>query len=599
MKIKSLKITDYPPMREFEIGDLGNFVVIAGANGSGKSRLRGAIIDSFRDTPQVDMVLESTREEEKIKYFSGKDEIEIKKGQPNTELQGYINSRTGGALYVGSVVQIDSDRSIQNIKYNPVNWFQPDPDENGGLRSFFMTPFSNRWQDLMNYIHQKIASKDFKENRELSQSQILNKYPDPFQKYQDLFRSILPNKKLMNIDPRSPREFFYEDERENKLSFTTLSSGEQEVIKILFDVARKDIRHSVVIVDEPELHLHPNLTFKLIEALRSIGDNTNQFIFLTHSADLISTYYSLGNVYFIDGQREQGNQARKISELQEYHSELLNHMSGNLGVFAVGKKFLFVEGKAGSTDKLIYQKIAQSLGLDFTLVPLGSVKNINTLKIVSEQLNNSIFGIDFCMIRDRDGLTEGDVRELEENSRFRCLKKRHIENYFLDAEILAKVAKYFRADDEYRDQANCEKKLKEIAKTSLGINVIKSFKERLAMNSSIEIPTVPDAIKKEVKDITKEFVEAVNKKTIQFNQGLDDVKSSLPSLSQQLLSDLENGEWKNTFHGKFVFKYYCKEVLETDEQRVKDVYIDIAIKEEKTLNDIKNILQHFYTQDPS
>ena len=72
------------------------------------------------------------------------------------------------------------------------------------------------------------------------------------------------------------------------------------MIKVLFDVARKDIRHSVIIVDEPELHLHPTLAFKLIETLKNIGDHTNQFLFLTQSSDLISTYYSTGDVYFID-----------------------------------------------------------------------------------------------------------------------------------------------------------------------------------------------------------------------------------------------------------------------------------------------------------
>jgi predicted ATPase len=37
MKFHSLKITNLRAIRQFEINDLGSFVVVAGQNGSGKS----------------------------------------------------------------------------------------------------------------------------------------------------------------------------------------------------------------------------------------------------------------------------------------------------------------------------------------------------------------------------------------------------------------------------------------------------------------------------------------------------------------------------------------------------------------------------------
>ena len=110
----------------------------------------------------------------------------------------------------------------------------------------------------MNYIHQKSAARDkkladtMKQSPDQLGSQILKKYPDPLEKYQKIFESILPGKKLLPIDPASPREFHFSDEDGEHLPFSALSSGEQEVTKVLFDVARKDIRHSVIIVDEPE-----------------------------------------------------------------------------------------------------------------------------------------------------------------------------------------------------------------------------------------------------------------------------------------------------------------------------------------------------------
>jgi hypothetical protein len=111
------------------------------------------------------------------------------------------------------------------------------------------------------------------------------------------------------------------------------------------------------------LHLHPTLTFKLVETLKTIGDHTNQFIFLTHSADLISTYYSTGNVFFIDSTKTGTNQAHRLSELNHSHSEIIQLIGQNLGLFAVGKKLIFIEGKNSSSDRLTYHSIAQKIFL--------------------------------------------------------------------------------------------------------------------------------------------------------------------------------------------------------------------------------------------
>ncbi len=144
-------------------------------------------------------------------------------------------------------------------------------------------------------------------------------------------------------------------------------------------MARKDIRHSVIIVDEPELHLHPTLAFKLIETLKNIGDHTNQFLFLTHSSDLISTYYSTGDVYFIDQSSGAHNQAHRLSDINDKHHEVASLIGQNLGLFAVGKKIVFVEGEESSIDRLTYQKIAQTVNADIRVIPTGSVLNILAL----------------------------------------------------------------------------------------------------------------------------------------------------------------------------------------------------------------------------
>src|SRR5262249_31126046 len=133
------------------------------------------------------------------------------------------------------------------------------------------------------------------------------------------------------------------------------------------------------------------------------------------------------------------------------------------GLFAVGKKLVFVEGEEASIDRLTYHKIAQQHFPEAYILPVGSVENILFLNRFSEELQRSIFGIDFFMIRDRDGLTDDQINQLERNSRFKCLRRRHIENYFLDAEVLAFVGEQFYLKPEWRDPSQIDAKLKEIA----------------------------------------------------------------------------------------------------------------------------------------
>ena len=599
MKIKNLKLINFKPIKNIELSDLGPTVIIAGANGAGKTRLKEAIVNTLQGNSVMDMTIEASRKEE-AKYFDG-DSIEIKQGQNNPTLVNYINSRKYGAgKYVGSLVQIDSNRSIQTLQYAPVNWLAGDPDDADSPSNFYCSAFTGRWQEFVNYIHQKSASRDKKLADELKKSptlgeEIIKKNPDPFEKYKKIFSDLIPGKQLLDINPAQPREFQYKDEDGQTLPFTSLSSGEQEVVKVLFDVARKEIKHSVIIVDEPELHLHPTLTFKLIESLKTIGEHTNQFIFLTHSADLISTYYSTGNVYFIDPSQSGANQAHRLSDLNSSHHQVVELIGQNLGLFAVGKKLVFVEGENSSIDRLTYHTIAQSIDADIKIVPVGSVLNLMTLNSIEEQIRNSIFGIDIYMIRDRDGLSDRQVDAIEENGRIKCLKRRHIENYFLDDEILFKVAEqlYLTANNDELTQELIKSELKQIAEESINFNLFKNYKEYLNINFHFSAPRVRKVETKTTDDVKQELVDGVQLSLNQLSTELESNKVTdwVNTEELRLKKMLKSDEWISNFQGKLIFSKICSDVLKGDFLRIKQAYVDIALSQKPDA--LKDLIEIF------
>lgn len=600
MKIHSLEILDYPPIKNVTMENLGDVVIIAGANGVGKTKLKEAIVQAFQGSPLINLKIQATNATEKNEL---QDEfVELSKTQRNQNFSKYINSRSfKGEEFSSCLVQIDSERDIKKTTYPRVNHQISDPDDKGISSSFYHKNIEHRWQDFVRHIHEKVAAYNVKiaemvqSSPKLTGEEILEKNPHPLEKYKNIFKKLLPEKDLQEINPVSPKEFQYKCAGGTLLPFSSLSSGEQEIIKIVFDLARKDIRDSIIVFDEPELHLHPTLTFRLVEMLKTLGDGTNQFIFLTHSADLISTYYATGDVYFIDQAKTGGNQAHKLDELNHTHHELVRVMGENLGLFAVGKKLIFVEGKSSSVDRLAYHLIAQKYFPEANIIPIGSVENIITLNAIEAQIRSSIFGIDFYMIRDRDALSDEQIEALEKNGRIKCLKKRHIENYFLDSGILFKVVERLclTAKNPVLTEDFIKGELKRICKENKSHYFLQSIKTFLDINSRLKIPTVKSPEKKSIADVGKEMIDSI-KLSLEKQMSLETIKKWIEEEANVLEADKNERDWSEKCHGKIIFAKLCGDILKTDPLQVRKAYIDIALNEDPSIfSDIVKIFESF------
>lgn len=602
MRIRQLSATGISPIRLFEITNLSSPVIIAGANGSGKTRLKEAIAATFRSpsSPQLSLTVEATRKEEETTWAANS--LEVSRGVNCQPLQNYMNSRVRGGTHVGTVVQIDSDRSVTPVKFQPITLATPDPYDTEIQLAYFLSPFTNRWPDLVNKVYQKAASRDLKiaasvraEPEALGQS-YLDANPDTFIPYQKVFNQLLPGKQLEPIDPKSPKEFHYRIGAAGPFAFQSLSSGEQEVVKVTFDLIWKQIRHSVILVDEPELHLHPTLAFRLIETIKGLGDGTNQLILFTHSPDLISTYYAAGSVYFVDLDESVGNQGKRLIDLHANHVETARAVGANLGLFAVGKKLIFVEGTDASVDRLTYHKVAQQCFPEAYLLPMGSVRNLNVLSHVSEELRTAIFGIDLFMIRDRDGLSDDHVAELERNPRFRVLPRRHVENFFLEPDLLSKVAMYFYLDKNQADPEAINAALRRAAEASMHSALLADIKHLVHVDGSIDPPYL-----KAVEKLDGEQLEEALIKSLQASVAVvanrfspRQIESLVRKRGAMLSAALRNDTWRNVFPGKTVLARFVADHWGIDLVLVRQAYVDIALREKaSTLQPIRDILESF------
>lgn len=93
-----------------------------------------------------------------------------------------------------------------------------------------------------------------------------------------------------------------------------LSSGENEIFNFLFGILAVNVRNGIIVIDEPELHLHPRWQSVLLELLEELQDLTgNQFIFTTHSPSFI-TESSIPDVIRLHQDNTKSSRATSISD---------------------------------------------------------------------------------------------------------------------------------------------------------------------------------------------------------------------------------------------------------------------------------------------
>lgn len=449
MKIQKLHLKNFQVIRDIELDDLSDFVVIAGPNGVGKTKIKDAICNIFQNNGNPPagskVILEATSDEEVSNWGSRVVEL------PNTGFWNFVSRSRRKIKTKTRLIQIDSARQIESITFQQINFSQignPENEEAGN--EYTSQRIKDRFADICSMLHRtklklltdlgKDANEKLNSNSSAGEVSVARR-PDPTKPFEDIFGQLLYPKKMTPIEVGSSTLQYY-DEKEEIRPFDHLSSGEREVIVLTFDILLQHPSDCIILIDEPEIHLHPELTFRFIKVLKSIGER-NQFFLFTHSTDIISSSFETG-IHFIRPKSKitEGNQALRIDLSNIEDLLLIPNLREAIGMLSLGKKLLFIEGVNTSIDRNVFSTVAKSTKLDLALVPSESSNNINNLSLICETLQKGIFGIDLFMVRDRDSVTDEEVEIYTKKSAGKLifLPFRHIENTFLVPEALLRVS---------------------------------------------------------------------------------------------------------------------------------------------------------------
>lgn len=212
---------------------------------------------------------------------------------------------------------------------------------------------------------------------------------------------------------------------------------------------------SILLIEEPEVYLHPEFQRKMFAALRKIA-SANQVIYTTHSPIMISELWADESVKLVrlEGGKtliEKIDIETVISELGIKYEDVLN-----------AKVVVFVEGDEDVDffKKIVYHlkpELSGSLDRRIKFIPSDGYRNINSYAYIKIIYSANV-DAEFYIIADSDGrspekrqkeLVDGiknkigkigkkiDKQKLLE--RITILKEHAIESYLLNADLLNSV----------------------------------------------------------------------------------------------------------------------------------------------------------------
>lgn len=218
--------------------------------------------------------------------------------------------------------------------------------------------------------------------------------------------SVLFNRNIfIRWDAGQMKVFFGKTDSEHEYSVAAEASGLVNVISIL--AALFDESVEVLLIDEPEVSLHPQLQSYLLREMKNVVKKYNKTIIIsTHSAEMIELNKAsdLCNYIFFRKNTLPKQISPDASELNSVKlKEFLLRMSliYNEGFFA--KKILLIEG---SSDMILCRYLCNRLDLNLDVAgsQIIPVEGKGQFPIITKLFR--LIGKEVCVLTDLDGFTD-------------------------------------------------------------------------------------------------------------------------------------------------------------------------------------------------
>ena len=350
-------------------------------------------------------------------------------------------------------LHLDSDRSYPPVQIEPhrygeiwaQDWNSPEFTRNWAFR-----PTRTLYEEWMKYfigIEERSATEHITGIRRARDEGFEEPvFVDPFDSYRAALREVLPHLNFVGVESTGQRRTPIFDSAGLELSFSQLSGGEREISFLVGQTDRFKLQRGLLLIDEPELHLNPDLLRNWLAFLRdTITDG--QIWIATHSLEAVEV--AGPNATFVFERDRDDRIVRAPSVLAG--RPVLSALSAAVGspAFAISRlRFVYIEGDRQSRERerffAICGEAEQNRFLDGGSCSevLRRLDDVRSLAAASgEQLHVGA-------VVDRDFRSKASANQLMSEAGVHVLSCHEIENVFLQPEALEVLLERAGRSDE-------------------------------------------------------------------------------------------------------------------------------------------------------
>lgn len=294
------------------------------------------------------------------------------------------------------------------------------------------TAFLSDYEKLMVYLFSDETEENAKFKIECKASSDRIEPPiTKLDRVKEIWERILPHRELIIGGLRIQTRV---NGQENRIYNSSEMSDGERVIFYLIGQCLAAPKDGIIVIDEPELHLHKSVQGPLWDSVEKLREDC-LFVYLTHDVDFAAGK-EMGKRIWLKSYNGQHWEWEVINEDQNLPDDLLIEVLGSR------KPVVFVEGESGSFDVSLYRELLT----DFLVIPRGSctqvIQSVKALKANAQFHHLDVYGL-----IDRDRRVQAEIDQLEHDSIF-VLGVAEVENLFCTKEVLEIVSNRLARNSE-------------------------------------------------------------------------------------------------------------------------------------------------------
>lgn len=262
-------------------------------------------------------------------------------------------------------------------------------------------------------------------------------YGDIWVDYRNAIRSVLPHLTFLGVDTTQRTIVFRS--RKSDLLFHQLSGGEREIAFLVGQVHRFGLKQGLMLLDEPELHLNPDLLRNWISYLSETIDSGQVWV-ATHSPEAAEVAGSKHTLVLEKDDKDQ--EVVRCDPIADRPAlQLLASTLGTPGFSLHGKRYVFVEGERGRGERDRYYRIFGEMTKNRFIESGNCLSVLRRLELLKDLVQEVDHELVFGGIIDSDFQDVVERKKLAAAAGAHCLGVHEVENLFLHPLSLAEHLK--------------------------------------------------------------------------------------------------------------------------------------------------------------